>query len=135
MTSISIRKLTDNGEMSEVLEMTQEEFDQIVSKYGTGKRTEQKQVDYSDALKRAQAATFPREELKEENFNRVNTDGFEKAVVLLKYWAEMIMQEMLKKRNFRIEINYNAEVRKTDFAIYTPTQCGQDGSKQEHLDN
>lgn len=93
------------------------------------------QLPYGIALERAQAAVFPDEELKEENFNRVNTDGFEKAVVLLKHWAEMVQQVMFKKKNFRIEINYNAEAGKTDFAIYTPTEHGEENSQQEHSES
>ena len=89
-------------------------------------------MPYFDILGRAQAAVFPNEELKAENFNLVNTEGFEKAVVLLKYWAEMTMREMLKEKNFRIEINYNAEAKKTTFAIYTPTAKEQSDSQQEH---
>lgn len=94
-----------------------------------------KEKTYSERLELAKAATFPDEELKEENFNSVNTDGFEKAVVLLKYWAEMTMREMFKKRNFRIEINYNAEAKKTDFAIYTPIAKGQADSQKGHSEN
>ena len=89
-------------------------------------------MPYFDILGRAQAAVFPNEELKAENFNLVNTDGFEKAVVLLKCWAEMTMREMCKEKNFRIEINYNAEAKKTTFAIYTPTAKEQSDSQQEH---
>ena len=136
--STYISRLTDDGEITEVaevLEMSQEEFNQITSIYGTGKRTTQKQIRHSDALAKAQAAVFPDEELTEENFDRVNTDGFEKAVVLLKHWADMTMREMFKKRNFRIEINYNTEERKTSFAIYTPIAKAQADSQQEHSDN
>lgn len=136
--STYIRRLTDDGqitEVTEVLEMSQTEFDQITSTYGTGKRTTKKQVHHSDALSKAQAAVFPDEELTEENFDRVDTDGFEKAVVLLKHWADMAMREMFKKRNFRIEINYNAEERKTSFAIYTPTEAGKADIQQEHSDS
>ena len=91
-----------------------------------------KDTDFTEALMLAQAAVFPEEELKIENFNRVNTEGFEKAVVLLKCWAEMTMREMCKEKNFRIEINYNAEAKKTTFAIYTPTAKEQSDSQQEH---
>ena len=83
---------------------------------------------YDYALEKARASAFPDEELKEENFNRVNIDGFQKAVVLLSRWNEMIMGELFKKRSFRIEITYDAEARKTKFAIYTPKGCGSDGS-------
>ena len=125
VVSTSITHTSDNGQVSEVLTMTQEQFDQIVSMCGTGKRTEQRLIRYNEAFARAQAAVFPNEELKSENFNRVNTDGFEKAVVLLKHWAEMTMCELSRKRNFRIEVTYNAEERKTDFAIYTPIEDGK----------
>lgn len=94
-----------------------------------------KDITYSEALAQAQAAVFPDEELKEENFNRVNTDGFEKSVVMIKHWAEMVERVMLQKQNFRIEINYNAEAKKTDFAIYTPTEAGKADIQQEHSDN
>lgn len=129
-----ITRHTDDGKIMEIgvpLEMTQEEFDQIVSKYGTGKKSVQTQRRYNEVFAEAKTAKLPAYELTEENFNRINTDGFEKAVVLLKYWADMTMREMFKKRNFRIEINYNAEDRKTDFAIYTPTECNEENSKQE----
>ena len=71
-------------------------------------------VPYEQALGFAKASTFPNEELREENFNRVNTDVFEKA------------------DDFRIEIKYNAKAKKTDFAIYTPTKSEKDDIQQEH---
>ena len=92
------------------------------------------ELPYSDALKRAQVATFTGEELKEENFNRANAEGFEKAVIMLKHWAEMIERAMRENDSFRIEVNYNAEAAKATFAIYTPTTTGKDGSRQEHSD-
>lgn len=92
------------------------------------------ELPYSDALKRAQVATFSGEELKEENFNRANAEGFEKAVIMLKHWAEMVEKAMRENDSFRIEVNYNAEATKTTFAIYTPTTAGKDGSRQEHSD-
>lgn len=88
-------------------------------------------INITEAHMRAQAAALPGEELKTENFNRVNTEGFEKAVVLLKYWTEMTMREMFKESNFRIETNYNAEARETDFAIYTPTEHAGENNKNE----
>ena len=71
----------------------------------------------------------------ESDETRVNTDGFEKAVVLLKHWADMTMREIFKKRNFRIEIKYNAEERKTSFAIYTPIEDVKDDIQQEHSES
>ena len=135
-TSTSIRRIGESKEVMETLKMTQEEFDQIVSQYGTGQREERKTEKYEYALKRAKVYALPDEELKEENFNRVNMDGFQKAVVLLSRWTEMIMSELFKKRSFRIEITYNTEARKTDFAIYTPKECASDeASFDETIDD
>lgn len=84
--------------------MTQEEYNQIISQFGIGRRSELKLVRYSEALKRAQAATLPEEELTEENFGRVDTDGFEKTVVLLKCWLDMMMREMFKKETSALKL-------------------------------
>ena len=132
LASISIHRQADDGESTEILRMTQEEYDQIISCYGTGKRFEYKMVDYDEDFERAQAAVLPNEELREENFNRVNTGGFEQTVVLLNRWSEMAMSEMFKERNFRIEINYNAKDKKSTFAIYTPMASAQDDNEQEY---
>lgn len=72
------------------------------------------------------------EELKKENFNGVNTEAFEKAVIMLQSWAEMTMREMEKHKKFRIEINYNVEAKKTDFCIYTSIEAVKDGIEQEY---
>lgn len=100
-------------------------------KHENGQESKDNWENYSDALKKAQESALPDEELKEQNFNRVNTDGFQKMVVLLSRWIEMTMGELFKNRNFRIEITYNAEERKTDFAIYTPKECDLDGNGLE----
>lgn len=71
-----------------------------------------KDTDFTEALMLAQAAVFPEEELKIENFNRVNTDGFEKAVVLLKCWAEMTMREMFKKETSALKLTTMRKPRK-----------------------
>lgn len=92
----------------------------------------EKQKTYSERLELAKIATFPGEELKEENFNRVNTDGFEKAIVTFKKWFEMTLEAMQKHKSFRIEITYNAEASKSDFCIYTPIEDGTGGNRQEH---
>lgn len=132
---VSISCLNDDGEIIESLKMTKEDYDQVVSKFGTGHRVERKMVGYYETLDRAHAAASPDEELTEENFNWVNTEIFEKAILILKYWAEMTLNAILKNKNFRISINYNAEVKKTDFVIYTPVTGAQDGIRKEASDN
>lgn len=132
---VSISCLNDDGEIIEALKMTKEEYAQVVSKFGTGHRVERKMVGYYETLDRAHAAASPDEELTEENFNWVNTKIFEKAVLIMKHWTEMTLNAILKNKNFRISINYNAEVQKTDFAIYTPVTDGKDGIQQESSDS
>ena len=132
---IEIKRLTEDKEIIESLKMTEEEYDQIVSQFGTGHGTELKCTGYDEASRKAREAASPDEELTESNFNRVNTEGFEKAVVLLKHWAEMTMREMFSKRKFRIMIDYDADKKKTDFAIYTPVGDGKGDIQQESLGN
>lgn len=45
-TSMSVRRMDDSKEVMEILKMTKEEFDQIVSRYGTGQREERKADKY-----------------------------------------------------------------------------------------
>lgn len=132
---IEINRLTEDKETTESLKMTEEEYNQIISKFGTGHRTELKCTGYDETSRKAREAASPDEELTESNFNRVNTEGFEKAVVLLKYWAEMTMREMFSKRKFRIMIDYDADKKKTDFAIYTPVGDGKGDIQQESPGN
>ena len=97
----------------------------------------EKDLGYFEALEKAMKAAQPGEELIPENFNRVNTEGFEGLVVILKRWSEMIFDAVfqlnttLKRNGFRMELIYNAETKKTSLAIYTPTKDGKDGNKQE----
>lgn len=86
---------------------------------------------WSEKLKEAQEAAKTGEELKEENFNRVNADGFEKMIALLECWGRIALKALLRNESVRIEINYNADEKKTDFAIYTPKADVSDGTQTE----
>ena len=57
-----------------------------------------------------------------------NTEGFEKSTVLMARWMDIILRVMQKERNFRIEVNYNAEASKAVFAVYTPASAKEDDS-------
>jgi len=116
--------------------MTQEEFDRITSMYSTGCKTYKRNIPMSERITAAQATAKVDEELKKENFGSVDTDGFEKAICLMRGWSEMILREMQKEKNFRIEINYNAEAMKTDICIYTPiTEHGTKDNLPEHQES
>lgn len=121
----TIKRRDENGETKIPLKMTEEEFEQVVAEYTTGKRFEQKSTSYFERLKEAQAASRTGEELREENFNSVDTEGFEKAVVLLKHWTEMAMQALKESKKVRIVIDYNAEMLKTDFSVYTEIKSNE----------
>lgn len=88
------------------------------------------QPNFSDALEAARAEAHPGEELKAENFNRVDAGGFEAAAVLLQRWTDMIVREMFQNKKLRIEINYDAEQKKTRFAIYTPITSERHDSQE-----
>ena len=88
-----------------------------------------KELGYFEELEKAKEKALPNEELRIENFNKVNTEGFEGLVVVLKHWHEMIFNAMFQKKSFRIELIYNAENKKTSFAIYTPAKAVKDGNK------
>ena len=121
----------ETGETTATLDMTEEEFKKIISIYGKGEHTTQKLQPYTDRLHDAKKAALPGEELKENNFNGADKEVFEKAVVLMMGWAEMLEREMLKNRGFRIKVKYNPEALKTDFAIYTPTEHASDDKQTE----
>ena len=112
-----IKRRDETGEKRVALQMTDEEFDRIVEKYAQGKMTFQKNTDFFERLEKARAKT--KDELKLEKFECVDTEGFEKSVILLANWTDTILREMRKEKNFRIEIAYDTEELKTDFRIYT----------------
>ena len=68
------------------------------------------------------------------NFNRVNTEGFEKGVVLFSRWLAIIEEAMFKQRSLRIEIIYNAEAEKAEMYVYTPKHDGTDNVQESPND-
>ena len=67
---------------------------------------------------------MPDEELS--YYNRVDTDGFIKAVAVLKKWLELLEKSIFENKKFRAEIIFDSEGMKTDFNIYT-----NDNSKEK----
>lgn len=126
-----IKRATDDdvSKVKALLTMTQEEFDQIVSKHEVVYKSVQTYRHHDIVFAEAKADELSGYELKGNNFTRVDTDVFEKAMVLLHSWADIIMREMIEKNNLRIAINYNAENTKTDIAVHTPIECSEESSK------
>ena len=119
----------NNKETCAALEMTEEEFQKIISIYGKGEPAVRELKPYSERLQEAQKAALPGEELKEQNFETVDTDGFEKTVILLWGWITTLQREFIKDGGLRIEIKYDPKALKTQFAVYTPTEDVPDGKQ------
>ena len=119
----------ETGETTAALDMTEEEFQKIISIYGKGEPTIRELKPYSERLQEAQKAALPGEELKEQNFETVETDGFEKTVVLLWGWITTLQRELTGDKGLRIEIKYDPKALKTQLAVYTPTKDVSDGKQ------
>ena len=89
---------------------------------------------YKKTLEEPRKRAHPNEELKWMNFNRVNTEGFEKGVVLFSRWLAIIEEAMFKQRSLRIEIIYNAEAEKAEMYVYTPKHDGTDNVQESPND-
>ena len=92
------------------LKITAEEYEKLLAKHGTGFKTQR--VNKTSVI-----TTMPDEELY--YYNRVDTDGFIKAVVTFKNWLEFLEKSICENKKFRAEIIFDSEGMKTDFNIYT----------------
>ena len=105
-------------------------FNHTKRKKGTD-TAKRKYKNYWKAFADAKKDAHPDEELRLNLFNTVNTDSFERAIIIFSYWMEYMRRAMLGKKNFRTEIIYNAEEQKTEFRVYTPKESEKDGTKAE----
>lgn len=92
------------------LKITAEEYEKLLAKHGTGFKTQR-------VHKTSVITKMPGEELS--YYNRVDTDGFIKAVVTFKNWLEFLEKSICENKKFRAEIIFDSEGMKTDFNIYT----------------
>lgn len=92
------------------LKITAEEYEKLLAKHGTGFKTQRVQ-------KTSVITKMPDEELS--YYNRVDTDGFIKAVAVFKKWLELLEKSIFENKKFRAEIIFDSEGMKTDFNIYT----------------
>lgn len=92
------------------LKITAEEYEKLLAKHGTGFKTQR--VNKTSVITK-----MPDEELS--YYNRVDTDGFIKAVVTFKNWLELLEKSIFENKKFRAEIIFDSEGMKTDFNIYT----------------
>lgn len=92
------------------LKITAEEYEKLLAKHGTGFKTQR-------VHKTSVITKMPDEELC--YYNRVDTDGFIKAVAVFKKWLELLEKSIFENKKFRAEIIFDSEGMKTDFNIYT----------------
>ena len=92
------------------LKITAEEYEKLLAKPGTSFKTQR-------VHKTSVITKMPDEELC--YYNRVDTDGFIKAVAVFKKWLELLEKSIFENKKFGAEIIFAPEGMKTDFNIYT----------------
>lgn len=92
------------------LKITAEEYEKLLAKHGANFKTQR-------VYKTSLTTEMPDEKLCIDN--RVDTDGFIKAVVVFKKWLELLEKSIFENKKFRAEIIFDSEGMKTDFNIYT----------------
>lgn len=122
-----LRGRRENSEETVSLVLTNEEYEEIVSKYGTERKI--MKTDDND-FERAQKAALPGETLSKYYRSLPETEGFEKAVVTFNRFFYMLQDAMFRHKKFRAVINYDAEKFRTEMYIYTPKGSGEDDSQQ-----
>lgn len=122
----------ENGEETVSLVLTNEEYEEIVSKYGTERKI--LKTD-DDDFERAQKAALPGETLSRAYRSVPKTNGFERAVVIFASFFSLLQHAMFRHKKFRAVINYDAEKFRTEMYIYTPKKSGEDDSQQVDPEN
>ncbi len=112
-----IQRMTDGKMSTDVLNLTQEEFESLVEKNSGGFHNEQKYVPFT------QEEAEKRVEVGEALVGKgsVRTEGFDKSVAFLMSLMEQIWQVSQQHKSFRMELFYNAETLKTNYCFYAPT--------------
>ena len=114
-----LRRRTQDGEEEVALNLTQEEYEQIVMQHTAGKGFIKKLLDNKKQFEEAKAMARPGEELRKENCSLAFSDSFEKAFVIIYCWAEKILNVLMKHKDFRVEIVGKAEDMRIRLYIYT----------------
>lgn len=116
----TIRSRNLEGEITDTLKMTQEEYDDIIAKFSTSHRTFLKNIPLSERI-RDDNVVIPSEN-KLINFGSVDSEGFVKAFYLINSLSKRIIDAMKEHKSFRFVIVYEKEALKTDFFLYAPDE-------------
>lgn len=117
-----ITRRDEHGEESVGLDLSKEEFEQIVNKHTNGYKDLKQSVSRE---KRMEAIKFEHEKLGNLellDYRRVDTDGLEKGILLFANWITSIEKQMRANKKLRIVIDYDAELLKADMSISRVTE-------------
>lgn len=109
----------ENGEVTDTLKMTREEYDQIISRFSNSHRTVKKLTPLDERIEKAKTVSYSGEVLKLERFGCVDSEGFVKALFLINAWSERIINMMHEHKSFRFVVDYDDEALKTDYYFLT----------------
>lgn len=110
----TIRSRNLEGEITDTLKMTQEEYDDIIAKFSTSHRTFLRNIPLSEHI-RDDNVVIPSEN-KLINFGSVDSEGFVKAFYLINSLSKRIIDAMKEHKSFQFVIVYEEEALKTDLA-------------------
>ena len=99
-THTIIQQITDEKMVTDVLDLTQEEFEKLIKQYSNGFHSEQKYIPFT--LEDAKKLKKDREELVGKG--SIRTEGFENTVVFLMTLMEQIWQVSQINKSLRIEL-------------------------------
>lgn len=126
---VSIRNQRISNEEIVPLEVSEEEYAQIIARYGNGEKTIR--VQNEDDFRKAQEKALPGEELLKFYRSTPWTGTFEHGIVAFARWFTMMQEAALKYGKFRAVVNYDAEKTRTEMYVYTPKESGGDDISQE----
>ncbi len=121
---IKIVRMDDTGKFSQYLDMSPEEFEKIVSTYGKSEGSMLHSVPYEERLKQMQEDTGLTDELELAICAGADTDCLQQALAIVGSWLKELLDTTLKYKKCRAVLEYDAELRKSNFSIYKPKECG-----------
>lgn len=116
MVHAIIRQRSSEGEVTDTLKMSQEEYEEIITKFSTSHRF----LKYTSSVEDAKAAVPPGNTFI--NVGCVDNDGFVKALYLMNTLTTQVLMLMKEHKSFRFVVSYDVEALKTDFYAYAPDE-------------
>ncbi|MDE6052490.1 MAG: hypothetical protein K2G55_01730 [Lachnospiraceae bacterium] len=112
-----IQRMADGKMVKDVLDLSQEEYENLVKQYSNGFHSEQKYISFTEE----DAEKLAKDGEKLIGKGSTRTECFDKAVVFFMSLMEQIWQIAQKSKSFRMELFYDAEILKTNYCFFVPT--------------